>query len=568
MSRRNAAALACLIIAGCAPGTDDPVLATYPGGEITRSEFDAEPTPRRRQPPPAETVIRRLALTETLAAAAESRNAGEDPALAQALRREDDRPWVAALQKQTRVETEPDEAAILEYLEEHRDQLEKPRKVRLSNLFKRAPIDGSPDTRRSVRERMARLHRELVDGADFAQLARAESEAVNAYRGGKMGAVPPGQLKREVEETAFALDEGEFTGVIPIAEGFVIIKHGGVVEARTLSEDEAIERIRTAMRRWNFDDAWDELKQELFAASDVHFDGQAVATAEATTPVASIAGTPVTYGFLDAMARSRSTGSVSRSTRLTGFRIQAVFEAMTFNQLAAERARQERLDPEAEAIARSRRERQRLLANHELELRAAKRMRAVSDIEIREFFDANPKYFDLPDRAHIGVIQLRLDGDPSTLQVKTQLGRSTIERIRAGQITFAEAAREVSEHPSADKGGDLGLKPRRWAAGLGPNVLNAFDQLEPGQITELTRQDHLWILELKGLEPGRARTFEEAADDARWGAEQEYKQVAISQVERELLAEIEEGLVLLQLPQAEAPTDSAVPGTSQDPSVD
>jgi parvulin-like peptidyl-prolyl isomerase len=84
-----------------------------------------------------------------------------------------------------------------------------------------------------------RIHAQLEAGADFAALAKAHSlDESTRENGGDLGFFPRGILMApEVEEAAFALQPGQFSGVITSSLGFHIVQ---VVErdpARTINPE-------------------------------------------------------------------------------------------------------------------------------------------------------------------------------------------------------------------------------------------------------------------------------------------------------------------------------------------
>jgi parvulin-like peptidyl-prolyl isomerase len=300
---------------------------------------------------------------------------------------------------------------------------------------------------------------------------------------------------------AFALAEGEISEVLEVEEGFVILRNAGFVAPTTMSEEEAVSRIRAALRRDNREAAWNRLRDDLLAAAGVAVFDDAIAGAGPGTPIGVVDGEPLTYGAVDALARRLGGGS--QPDRQTDARIRATILAHAFTRLAAERARRLGLEPAPDTLARSLWERRSRLAEAELVRRALEAPLVIEEAEIRAHYEADPSAFAVPAEALVSVLQLRLDGDVETLRQQTERARGTRERIRRGEVDFAAAAREVSEHPSAPDGGDVGWRPRRWAAGLGPNVMAELDRLQPGEVSEVVRQDDLWILQLRDRRPAR-----------------------------------------------------------------
>jgi peptidyl-prolyl cis-trans isomerase C len=122
-------------------------------------------------------------------------------------------------------------------------------------------IDGVPETAEHVRarhilvdtsEEAERILAQLQASADFATLAKAYSQDVSTREsGGDLGFFPRGILVApEVEEVAFALQPGQFSGVISSTLGYHIVQ---VVErdpARTVSEENLRILREQAVQEW------------------------------------------------------------------------------------------------------------------------------------------------------------------------------------------------------------------------------------------------------------------------------------------------------------------------------
>jgi len=83
------------------------------------------------------------------------------------------------------------------------------------------------------------LLKQARSGADFAELARANSDCPSKSRGGDLGFFGRGQMVPEFEEAAFGLDEGQISDVVETKFGYHIIK------------------------KTTFDDVKDEIKSQL-----------------------------------------------------------------------------------------------------------------------------------------------------------------------------------------------------------------------------------------------------------------------------------------------------------------
>ena len=101
--------------------------------------------------------------------------------------------------------------------------------------------------------------------------------------------------------------------------------------------------------------------------------------------------------------------------------------------------------------------------------------------ESKAFYDNNPNYFKQPDQVRARHILIKVD--PEADEAELQKARQKIEaieaRLKAGE-DFAELAKELSEGPSAAKGGDLGFFDRQQM--VKPFADAAF-ALKPGEIS-------------------------------------------------------------------------------------
>jgi len=101
------------------------------------------------------------------------------------------------------------------------------------------------ETLAAKRAELAEIRQEIVDGADFASVARERSEGPSAANGGELGRFGRGQMVPEFEEAAFALEPGELSEIVETQFGYHILQVTDKVEGRTESFDEARDNIET-----------------------------------------------------------------------------------------------------------------------------------------------------------------------------------------------------------------------------------------------------------------------------------------------------------------------------------
>ena len=113
-----------------------------------------------------------------------------------------------------------------------------------------------------ARHRIDALRERLVNGADFAELARQYSQDGSAAKGGDLGWVNPGDTVPEFEQAMNALKDGELSPVVQSPFGMHLIQ---VSERRQrdVSEERQRAAARQALRERKLDEAYQEFLRQL-----------------------------------------------------------------------------------------------------------------------------------------------------------------------------------------------------------------------------------------------------------------------------------------------------------------
>lgn len=526
-----------------APAVDLPPetpLALYDGGSVTFGEYQGWLRFLRAQDDVDKRSdrIAALAVNEVQAAKARSLELQETPAVRMAQVDFEGRLLHEALRKHIAesIRLQPEE--LDRQVKARAGAFERPRRVRLRNLLKRYPDGSDAATVESVRQEMESLRQQVLEGADFALLAERESDSQSRFRGGKIGWVRAGQMAPDVERIALNLKPGDLSEVIPTGNGFTLLLCEAEEDAYRPPEDTVRNQIKKTLRKEIFDARWQELVVARVDAADIDHgalggdDGAAVAVRwgrESAWTVADVAALLQLRGFRDGAAAMGPEGLN-----------QALNQPLEF-QIAAQEARRLdlHLDPALESqlhwfeittltAALERQEIQR-------------RFKPLETAEIRAYYEAHRQRYRRPAQTRLAAILAKADRDD--LPRRFRQSEAWAMAIHDGSISFEDAVRRYSEHPSADAGGELGWLERTQIAALGPNVLKTVEQLKPGQVSGLVQQPEgvtgrhdLWIVKVLQRRPAKMLSYEEAAKAAENGLGAERTRTLQGQIRQEVIA--------------------------------
>jgi peptidyl-prolyl cis-trans isomerase C len=134
-----------------------------------------------------------------------------------------------------------------QYYLENQQQFEIPAQIRASHILIK-PDTSDPNVEPALAKAAARtkaeeLLKQIKDGADFAELAKANSSCPSSVRGGDLGFFSKGQMVPAFEEAAFALGVGQVSDIVETNFGYHIIKITDKKDAGTKTFEEVKDNL-------------------------------------------------------------------------------------------------------------------------------------------------------------------------------------------------------------------------------------------------------------------------------------------------------------------------------------
>ncbi|MDX1698236.1 MAG: peptidylprolyl isomerase, partial [Thiohalobacterales bacterium] len=120
-------------------------------------------------------------------------------------------------------------------------------------------------------------HQQLLDGADFAELAAEHSEDGAASRGGELGYFGRKKMVPEFEKAAFALEkEGDISGPVKTQFGYHLVKLTGRKPAGPVPFGMAKRGIISGLQTSVTNQVWQEKLVKIRASSDLAIEQEIV----------------------------------------------------------------------------------------------------------------------------------------------------------------------------------------------------------------------------------------------------------------------------------------------------
>jgi parvulin-like peptidyl-prolyl isomerase len=177
------------------------------------------------------------------------------------------------LSEEIRHVADPDEASLRSFYEADPALFTEPKQTRVAVILRGVEPSASSEDWAAAEERAEALHEELRAGADFGELAQANSTHESATKGGELGFLHDGQLSAAAQQAMDATQPGQFTGPVKVLEGYVLLK---VLERRAarLGEFEVVRpRALALYKREKSEAQWKRFLADLRGRANVTVGG-------------------------------------------------------------------------------------------------------------------------------------------------------------------------------------------------------------------------------------------------------------------------------------------------------
>ncbi|EGB15837.1 PpiC-type peptidyl-prolyl cis-trans isomerase [Pseudodesulfovibrio mercurii] len=184
---------------------------------------------------------------------------------------------------------------IKAYYAANKDSLEEPAQVHARHILVAVKESDSQADQEKAKARIDKLYQEAKAGADFAELAKKNSDGPSAPNGGDLGWFGKGAMIPDFEKAAFALNKGGVSEPVRTQFGWHIIMVEDKKEGTTKTFDEAKDEIKARLAE---EKASDQANDLLDQATDRLVSGMSLTDIASELGLETVTTDPMPAQFL------------------------------------------------------------------------------------------------------------------------------------------------------------------------------------------------------------------------------------------------------------------------------
>jgi peptidyl-prolyl cis-trans isomerase C len=143
---------------------------------------------------------------------------------------------------QETVKVTPEQAQA--YYDSHQEEFQRGETVHARHIVLSVPAGAAPEVSASIKAKLEAIAAQIKGGAEFGQLAQANSEdSQSAPKGGDLGFLPRGRMPAPLDSVAFALAPGAVSGPVRSSFGWHLIKTEEIVPPGLIPFAEIADRL-------------------------------------------------------------------------------------------------------------------------------------------------------------------------------------------------------------------------------------------------------------------------------------------------------------------------------------
>jgi peptidyl-prolyl cis-trans isomerase C len=153
-----------------------------------------------------------------------------------------------------------------EFYDQHLEMFSQPASMSAAHILAKFVSDDPNEAEKeAAKNKLLTIKKQIAEGADFGELAKANSDCPSKEQNGSLGEFQEGQMVPEFEEALKKLKVNEISDPVETQFGFHLIKAGENKAASTLAFEQVQEQIVEQLQESKANDAFRKILDDLLA---------------------------------------------------------------------------------------------------------------------------------------------------------------------------------------------------------------------------------------------------------------------------------------------------------------
>lgn len=157
----------------------------------------------------------------------------------------------------------PSQKEINKFYDENKAQFLIPENVQVRHILLAFTKEDNDNVKAEKKVKIESLRKQIVDGADFAEIARKNSDCPSKENGGDLGQIRKDQTVKPFEDAAFAQEINAIGPVVTTEYGYHVIQVLGRNPQKTMPLEEVKEKISSYLEQQRQSETFNALLKKL-----------------------------------------------------------------------------------------------------------------------------------------------------------------------------------------------------------------------------------------------------------------------------------------------------------------
>jgi peptidyl-prolyl cis-trans isomerase C len=167
------------------------------------------------------------------------------------------------VEKETGKKAKPTDKEISKFYNDNQEKFSSPESAHVRHILVTTNANDDEKTKAEKKAKIEKLRKQLVEGADFAEIAKNNSDCPSKENGGDLGDIKKGQTVKQFEDAAFTQEKDVIGPIVTTEYGHHIIQVLGRTPGKKIKLEEVKDKIALYLEQQKQAEAFSQLSAKL-----------------------------------------------------------------------------------------------------------------------------------------------------------------------------------------------------------------------------------------------------------------------------------------------------------------